>query len=526
MELYNYIIAGSGPAGVAAARMLKGDGVCLIDPGELPKYEFPYNTLTEALASGSRENLLGPHWEMLANLIDPNRAHPKLRSAGICHVAEGEPFFVHGADGREILRSRGSFAAGGMSNAWGAQLFRYTQTDLDEVGDWPIGIEMLGKYYGDLEHHIGFSGTKDDMSEFLGEEPQGIMPPIPVVPSAQYLLDRYERIRKKSIRSGFTMGRSRLAILTESYHGYPPYQFGETEFFSTRQDGIYTATRTLDELNATGQMEYRSGWKLVSYRELPDVVEVDIESCTSHERATIRTRHLLLGCGTTHTTRLVLLNKEAKGRRLPFLDHPPTLIPFFLPKMFGFEVKDGNFPVQLVATLREGNARDMISFYYPGALLRSDLLPDIPLPVDSALGLLGLLLGGMLVAQIWETSRPVSGNSIGLDQDEKLRIDYKELHPYPRLGKLIRAMRDLGAFSIPRLAAISKPGWGFHYAATLPMRSLPREFETHTDGRLWDSKRVRLIDGSVLPSLPAKNHSLTLMANAARIAEETQRCGY
>jgi len=46
------------------------------------------------------------------------------------------------------------------------------------------------------------------------------------------------------------------------------------------------------------------------------------------------------------------------------------------------------------------------------------------------------------------------------------------------------------------------------------------------DGRLWNSKRVRVIDGSVLPSLPAKNHTLTLMANAARIADKVQQCGY
>jgi choline dehydrogenase-like flavoprotein len=58
------------------------------------------------------------------------------------------------------------------------------------------------------------------------------------------------------------------------------------------------------------------------------------------------------------------------------------------------------------------------------------------------------------------------------------------------------------------------------------MRHQPSHFETHVDGRLWDSQRVRVIDASGLPSLPAKNHSLTLMANAARIADETLRCEY
>ena len=285
-------------------------------------------------------------------------------------------------------------------------------------------------------------------------------------------------------------------------------------------------TRTLQELKEGGGVDYHSGSKLLSYRELSDYVEVEVEDCFTLEKRIMRARHLLLGCGTLHTTRIVLLNKQAKRHSLPFLDHPPTLIPFFLPAMFGKGIHAGSFPVQLVAMLQEGECRDMISFYYPGALLWSELLADIPLPMNSALKFMGPMLGGMLVAQIWETSRPFSGNTISLNEEGEILIDYRRVDSYPRLSKLIRVMRGLGAFSLRRLAAVSKPGWGFHYAATLPMRHSPDRFETHCDGRLWDSNRVRVIDGSVLPSLPAKNHSFTLMANAARIAEETKRCGY
>ena len=55
------------------------------------------------------------------------------------------------------------------------------------------------------------------------------------------------------------------------------------------------------------------------------------------------------------------------------------------------------------------------------------------------------------------------------------------------------------------------------------MKIKPEEFETFTDGRLWNSERIRVADASVLPSLAAKNHSLTMMANAARIAKEIDK---
>jgi hypothetical protein len=282
----------------------------------------------------------------------------------------------------------------------------------------------------------------------------------------------------------------------------------------------------LNELRSGGKISYLGGQELIAYREFSEFVELDLRHIDSNAIQTIRTKHLLLGCGTMQTSRLVLLNKKAIGVSLPFIDHPPTLIPLFIPRMFGSALPAHSFPVQLAATIEGCNQRDMISLYYPGGILWSDLLADIPLPIDNALKILPNLLGGLLVAQIWETSKPLPENRLSLDSVGSILIDYPSRFPYARLGNLLTLLRPLGAYSLQRLATMAPPGWGFHHAACLPMRHNPKMFETHVDGRLWDSQRVRVIDGCVLPSLPAKNHSLTLMANAARIAEKTLRCGY
>lgn len=522
MDLFNFVIVGSGPAGVAAARRLEGKGTCIVDVGETPEEAFPYTSLSEGLAAGDFEAMLGPRWEMLANLVVPGRVHAKLRAPGLRYVANGQAFSVHDASGKTYLRGAGSFAAGGMSNAWGAQLFRYNNADLVEAGDWPIDAGALETYYADLETHIGIAGEVDDMHGFLGET-KSMLPPTPLAPAADYLLARYKARPK---RTPLCLGRSRLAILTQPFRGYPAYGFNETEFFSTHQPGLYTARRTLDELCAGGRVDYLGGYELVAYRECSEFVEIDLRHCESNAVRTVRTKHLLLGCGTLQTARLVLLNKLAVRRALPFIDHPPTLVPLFIPRMFGAALPAHSYPVQLVATIHGHGQRDMISLYYPGALLWSDLLADIPLPMNAALKVLPNLLGGMLVAQIWETSKPLPENRLSLDPSGSIRIDYPGRFPYARLKSLLAAVRPLGAYSLERFATMVPPGWGFHHAACLPMRRYPNHFETHVDGRLWDSQRVRAIDGSVLPSLPAKNHSLTLMANAARIADETSRCEY
>jgi len=197
-----------------------------------------------------------------------------------------------------------------------------------------------------------------------------------------------------------------------------------------------------------------------------------------------------------------------------------------MPGMFGTKLPEKSYPIQLIATLQQQTKSNMISMYYPGGMLWSDLLLDIPLPLTYSKRIIRGLLGGMLVAQIWEASTPHPENRVQINAESELQINYRNRESNAILRGLLRHLAPLGAYSLTRFGAKSPPGWGFHHAGCLPMRHSPEEFETHVDGRLWNSMRIRVIDGSVLPSLPAKNHSLTLMSNASRIADEALRCGY
>lgn len=524
MDSFDFLVIGSGPAGVSAALKLEGFSTCVVDPGEEPRAEFPFDSLTDALASGDHYNVLGERWQMLANLSDPTALHPKLRFEALRHVMEGERYSVYGAVGELLVRGRGSFAAGGMANAWGAQLLRYTSADLREAGDWPIKAAELEPYYRELEGLIGLSGEQDDLSGFLGDSID-LQPAIPLAPAAGYLMRRYAASRDATRRAGFTLGRSRLAVLTQPHDGRPAYDFAEKEFFSAVHPGLYTPQLTLRTLRERARITYLGGHRLSNFREHEDHVEVDVGTeCTGPR--TLRARHLLLACGAIQTARIVLMNRGKGEQSLPFMDHSPSLLPVFFPGAFGAKLPTRSYPIQLLGTLAGDGITDMMSFYYPGGMLRSDLLGDIPLPMNKALDVLRVVLGGMLVAQIWEPALPSAGNRMRIDANGSVRIDITSPHSYPRYRRLLSRLRSLGGYSHARLASEALPGRGFHHVATLPMRHRPGAFETHTDGRLWDSRRVRVIDGSVLPSLPAKNHSLTIMANAARIADAVRSCGY
>ena len=525
MDFFDFVIVGSGPSGVAAARRLKAKSTCIIDVGNLPKEPFPHTSLSDALKSRDKHALLGSQWEMLACLLDPHKLHPKLRAAGLRHVASGEKFCVSNRHGNDLLISAGSHAAGGMSNAWGAQLLRYTDLDISDAKDWPIGASHLEPYYQDLEQHIGISGSVDDMYEFLGSS-HPVMPPVLSSPTTEVLIKRYQRQGRRLAHRNLILGRPRLAITTQQYQGRPIHRFGETEFFTTNQDGFYSATTTLNELKSSGQITYMGEHRLISWRELPEYVDLVVLCLKDGVTRSVRARHVLLGCGTIQTSQMVLKSRNALGKRLSFIDHLPTLLPIFIPAMFGSQLPTNSYPIQLIGTLTKTGHRDMMSFYYPGGLLWSDLLPDIPLPMAVSSRIIGGLLAGMLVVQIWETSRPSQDNWLSLSDSGDILIRYGHTKAYARVGTLLSELRQLGAYSLSRLANQSPPGWGFHHVGTLPMRHSPSEFETHTNGCLWDSKRIHIIDGSVLPSLPGKNHTLTIMANSARIADEAIKCEY
>jgi choline dehydrogenase-like flavoprotein len=51
----------------------------------------------------------------------------------------------------------------------------------------------------------------------------------------------------------------------------------------------------------------------------------------------------------------------------------------------------------------------------------------------------------------------------------------------------------------------------------MPMKKIPRGLEVDKFGTSSDLNRIHIVDGSVLPELSEKSHTLTIMANADRI---------
>ena len=117
--------------------------------------------------------------------------------------------------------------------------------------------------------------------------------------------------------------------------------------------------------------------------------------------------------------------------------------------------------------------------------------------------------------------------SIRLTVDASGRATLDEV-PNPQATRLFRAVfRKLGGLSrllggkpFPIAGRHGKTGNSFHSGASLPMSRRPAGLESDLAGRPAGMQRVHVIDASVLPSIASSTITLSVMANAHRIASE------
>jgi hypothetical protein len=86
---------------------------------------------------------------------------------------------------------------------------------------------------------------------------------------------------------------------------------------------------------------------------------------------------------------------------------------------------------------------------------------------------------------------------------------------------LARQWRRLGAVPLPG-GKLAIPGTDAHFAGTLPMGAAAAN-GTNVLGELKDFPGLHIVDGAVLPTLPSKHGTLTIMANADRIGTALSR---
>jgi choline dehydrogenase-like flavoprotein len=516
MDSFDLIVVGSGPGATFAAYGARGRSILMLDAGgdapECPELRGNLYDLRQR-HDDLFPQLIGERFESLYNLANPPISL-KLKSPYMSYIARdwrrATPVAGDSFEGAIAL------AKGGLANAWGAGVYRFTERDL---AGFPIGAAQLRPFYDELTAHIGISGAYDDLAPYF-ERDAALQPPLRLSAFFDAMLRRYESRRPLFQRERVTVGRPRLAVLTQPLNGRAAYEYGNLEFFRPHDPAIYTPAYTVDEMMRAGEIDYRGGQLVTRFRETEDGVEVYSRNLTTGAEEMHCGRHFLVGAGALNTARIVLESNGDYETRLPALDNPMACIPFFQLSRVGeaLATEDTSLAqLNLIAEDGEWGEPLQASLYGTTGPLRSDVLFGLPLSFRANLAWTKYLAPAMGLLMLFYPGRASASSYVRLRPSGELEVEFAPEPPHAIEHRLIRLLRKMGY--VTHAALIQRPGSGagLHYAGTLPMRESPARYQTDSSGLLFGTRRVYIVDGAAFSRLPSKNLTFTIMANALRI---------
>jgi choline dehydrogenase-like flavoprotein len=515
------LVIGSGPAGAAATAALLAAGrtVKMLDIGA--RLESDRANMVLELAGKGIVKADSPEWSFARAGLAADAKIPLKTAFGSDFPYGREATFDGGQQpsGFGLLPSQGF---GGFSNVWGATLLRLIDSDMK---GWPFGLDALAAGYGAVEAMLPISAHHDGLSKKYPTTPA----PHALKPSDQAakLLHNLERRLASEERAGLAFGHARVAVGSGCrrcgmcLYGCPYRQ-------------IFNSSWLVEEFAQRPGFSYVQGARVHSLSETGDHVEVagrTVDGRPFSERA----RRVFLAAGALGTPLIMLLSMQERERELRLQDSQYFLLPaigppaseadrsspFTLAQLF-LEIEDASVAPQAVHS-------QLYTFndYYADNL-RQRLFRGRTTPLD---GVVQWLASRMLVIQSYLHS--------DLSPHARLRLagtaEAPTLHVEPRLNPLTKPAvkrvwrrlasigRRAGMFAVPLLGQIGEVGRGYHSGGTFPMRKQPQFGESDILGRPFSFSRVHIVDGSCLPTIPSTAPTLTIMANAHRIASTAAR---
>jgi choline dehydrogenase-like flavoprotein len=526
------IVIGSGPAGAQASAKLVDAGldVVTVDVGERD------DDLPNAIPARGFSEL---------RRTDPNQRRyfvgdgfASEAAAGVRVGAQLTPprqFIVRNSDRFGALRSQTftpmqSFSIGGLGAGWGSGCQTFTSAECALTG---LPYKDLHPFYSEVAADIGICGSLDDdtAENMLATSP--IQPPHQLDTNAQHVFDAYLRKRSAFHQAGFRLGRATLAMLSEPLEidgdrrEKNPYH--DMDFYSDRSRSVYRPRFTIERLRGRSNYRYLDRLLAWTFEETDDHVALTCNDLRTGTRVTLKARSLMLAAGAINTGRLAARSKAAYGVRLPLISNAYQYIPAINLRMLGRPARDERHSMaQLIGALADGRQQHdqlVLNFFSYRSLLLYKLVKEMPLPPELGLLVARLLMTSLTVIGLHHPDYAASSKWLSLERssadEDILEAQYVESDSQVALNRTgtAQALRTLTKMGLIPMGVIN-PGAGssIHYAGPLSIRPEPGIMQTAPSGALHSYRRVYVGDSAGWNFLPAKGPTLSIMANARRVA--------
>ena len=444
--------------------------------------------------------------------------------------------FVFRRPAEDRLRTRGfaalrSFARGGLAEAWTAGVYPFNGHELDP---FPFGLPDLLPHYERVAERIGVSGAEDDLVRFLPLH-RHIQPPPELDSHGADLLRTYEERRERLAALGCVVGRSRLAVLGGDQGARRGCWRCGRCLWGCPTGALWTPSLARPALEAHPRFSAREGLFVTRFEADAGGRVRAVHARRQgggDERIPVET--LVLAAGTLSTGRIYLASLQHEGGTAPALeglmDNRQVMLPFVTPRRIGRPWEPQSYQYhQLNMSLDTGDPRAYVHGQVTTlkTALVHPIVQSVPLDLRTALHVFRHVHGalGLVNVSFHDTPRP--GNRLELEpgpDGPTLVASYAPPAGEPArvraaLRTYRRALWRLGCVVPPGMTHVRPMGASVHYAGTLPMTRDDRPHSLTPEGRSRVFENLLVVDGSGFPSLPAKNLTFTLMANASRVAE-------
>ena len=247
----------------------------------------------------------------------------------------------------------------------------------------------------------------------------------------------------------------------------------------------------------------------------------------SGERKSFAARKIILAAGTLASTRLILRALDIQ-QPVSMLSSPTAAFLLWLPGKLGTKIMPGFGLGQLsFAMSLGGEVTAFGSTFSTTGIPVSEFARRVPMRRRYGIDLLKGMMSSCVVGNLFlpgdltRAKVKLKGNG-ALVVSGSYSDNVSSLMAESR-KKLSRSYRSLGALLLPGSFTVGSPGGDIHYSGTLPMRENPIIGQTNSLGGVHGLEDVHVVDGSCLPTLPAKSNTLTIMANADRIGGQIAR---
>lgn len=519
-----YVI-GSGPAGISCAYALvnKGLDVTMLDVGL--ELEPERARIVKALRATEPEA-----WH--EGVLNSFKENASLAGGGLpTKLAYGSDFAYRTADSRIPVQAKdvttsASLARGGFSNVWGAAVLPYTSAD---ISDWPIRVEELAPHYEAVLGFMQLAAQQDDL-EAVFPLYSGAHHDLRPSRQAAALMKDLEASRAALRAKGVTFGYSRLAVRRRSPFAQAGCVYCGLCMYGCPYELIYNSATTLEELRAHGNFRYLSDVFVERVDESRGCVSIVAGSTRSNEEHAFTGTRAYIACGVLSTTRLLLESLEAYDQSVIMRDSQYFVLPLFRINGVGGVREDRLHTLaQIFLEIEDRGLSDHtihLQVYTYNDLYRAVMPGVVRKVLDRWEGASGVVLGRLLVVQGYLHSDDSATIGVRLARDGERRALVLEARPNGKTARAIRGIvsklagcrRLTRALPLSPFMHIGTPGRGFHSGGTFPMRQEPERYETDVLGRPPGFRRVHAVDATIFPSIPATTISLSVMANAHRIA--------